>query len=101
MQFSAKNQKLLITAAIMLTPFATSSAYAVDLVGVHDLAAENDPRLQAAAYRKEATAENRLQARSFLLPSLSGSASLGRGDSTTEVGGAEVSSNDTDNFVFI
>lgn len=97
MQFSAKNQKLLITAAIMLTAFATSSAYAVDLIGVHDLAAKNDPRLQAAAYRKEATAENKSQAMSFLLPSLNGSASIGRGNTITEIGGIEVSDSDVDN----
>jgi len=97
MQFSAKNQKLLITAAIMLTPFATSSAYAVDLVGVHELAAKNDPRLQAAAYRKEATAENKSLAMSYLLPSLNGSASISRGNTKTEISGIEVSNSDVDN----
>lgn len=97
MQFSAKNQKLLITAAIMFTPFATSSAYAVDLVGVHELAAKNDPRLQAAAYRREATAEIKDQAMSFLLPNLNGSASIGRGNAKTDVAGRQISTTDTDN----
>src|SRR5690554_233297 len=97
MQLSAKTQKLLITAAITLTSFSASSVFAIDLIGVHDLAAKNDPRLQAAAYRREATAENKVQARSFLLPSLSGSASLGRGNSTTKIAGNTVSDNDVDN----
>ena len=97
MQFSAKAQKLLITAAIVLTPFITSSAFAVDLVGVHDLAVKNDPRLLAAAYRRDATAENKTQAVSFLLPNLQGSASLGRGNSKTKIAGNTVSDNDVDN----
>jgi hypothetical protein len=58
MQFGTKNQKLLIAAAF----FVASPAFAVDLVGVHDLAVKNDPQLQAAAYRKEATGENERQA---------------------------------------
>lgn len=96
MQFSAKNQKLLITAAFLITPLITTQAMAVDLVGVHDLAVKNDPRLQAAAYRKEATAENKTQAFANLLPSLTGSASLGRGTSDVEVQSKEVSNSDID-----
>lgn len=97
MQFSAKNQKLLITAAFLIIPLITTPALAVDLVGVHDLAVKNDPRLQAAAYRKEATAENKTQAWSNLLPSLTGSASIGRGNSEVDVNSVTVSDNDIDN----
>jgi hypothetical protein len=42
MQFNIKNQRLLIAAAF----FVSSPAFAVDLVGVHDLAVKNDPQLQ-------------------------------------------------------
>ena len=56
----------------------SAPAWAVDLVGVHDLALQNDPRLQAAASRLEATRENRYIARANLLPQLGGSASLSR-----------------------
>jgi outer membrane protein len=96
MQFSAKNQKLLITAAFLITPFITTHALAVDLVGVHDLAVKNDPRLQAALYRKEATAENKTQAWSNLLPSLSGYGSIGRGTSDIEADNSSISNNDID-----
>jgi len=61
-------------------------AWAVDLVGVHDLALKNDPRLRAADYRREATGENKRQAWANLLPQLGVSASLNRGNSKTEIG---------------
>jgi outer membrane protein len=81
MQFIAKNKKLLMTAAL----FITAPAFAVDLVGIHDLAVKSDPQLQAASYRREATSENERQAWSNLLPTLSGSASLTKGDSETNI----------------
>jgi len=97
MQFNSNNHKLLVTAAVLILAVVSTSAVAVDLIGVHDLAVQNDPQLQAAAYRKEATGENKRQAWSNLLPSLSGSAGLSRGDSTTDINGTEVSSSDIDN----
>jgi len=93
MQFDTKNQKLLMAAAL----FIASPAFAVDLVGVHDLAVKNDPQLQAAAYRKEAVGENKRQAWSNLLPSLSGSATVNRGDNEVSVAGTVVSESDIDN----
>ena len=93
MQFNIKNQRLLIAAAF----FVSSPAFAVDLVGVHDLAVKNDPQLQAAAYRKEATRENERQAWSNLLPTLSGSAGMNRGDNEVSIGGTTVSDSDIDN----
>ena len=93
MQFSAKNQKLLITAAL----FISTPVYAVDLVGVHDLAAINDPELQAAAYRRDATGENKRQAWSNLLPTLSGFASITKGDSETAISGVTISESDIEN----
>ena len=78
---------------IMLVP----SAYAVDLVGVHDLALKNDPRLRAAEYRREATGENKTQAWSNFLPTLELNGSVSRGGAKTDIAGARVSDNDTDN----
>jgi len=77
--------------------FVSSPAFAVDLIGVHDLAVKNDPQLQAAAYRKEATGENERQAWSNLLPSLSGSASMTQGSTETSIGSRTVDDSDTDN----
>jgi outer membrane protein len=80
MQFNTKKVVLMATAF-----FISSPVFAVDLIGVHDLAAKNDPQLRAAAYRKEATGENTRQAWSNLLPSLSGSAGTTRGNTKTSV----------------
>ena len=93
MQLVAKNHMLLMTAAM----FITAPAFAVDLVGVHDLAVKSDPQLQAAAYRRQSTGENERQAWSNLLPTISGSASLTRGDSETSIAGTTVSESDIDN----
>ena len=93
MLFDTRKQKLLLAAMF----FISSPAFAVDLVGVHDLAVKHDPQLQAAAYRKEATGENERQAWSNLLPTLSGSASITKGDSETSVSGTTVDTSDTDN----
>jgi outer membrane protein len=93
MRFNTR-QTLLMTA----TFFISSPVFAVDLVGVHDLAIKNDPALQAAAYRREATGENTRQAWSNLLPSLAGSAAMTRGTSKTSVSypGVEDDKSDTD-----
>lgn len=91
MQFNTR--RTLIAAAAFLI---SSPVFAVDLVGVHDLAAKNDPLLQAAAYRRDATGENERQAWSNLLPTLSGSAGLNRGGSETSINGMVVDDSDTD-----
>ena len=92
MQLIAKNKKLLMTAAL----FITAPAFAVDLVGIHDLAVKSDPQLQAAVYRRQATSENERQAWSNLLPTIGGSAGVTRGDTTTSIQGTEVDDSDTD-----
>jgi outer membrane protein len=92
MQFNTRNHRFLIAAVF----FVSSPVFAVDLVGVHDLAAKNDPQLQAAAYRRDAAGENERQAWSNLLPTLSGSAGMTRGNTTTSIGGTEVDDSDTD-----
>ena len=91
MQFNANNHKLLMTAALIISPFVSSTAMAVDLVGVHDLAVKHDPQLQAAAYRRDATGENKRQAWSNLLPTLSGGATRNWGDNKTTVDATEFS----------
>ena len=83
MQLVAKIHKPLMAAALVVT----APAFAIDLVGVHDLAAKSDPQLQAAVYRRQATGENERQAWSNLLPTLSGGVTRDRGDTKTNVSG--------------
>lgn len=71
-------------------------AGAVDLMGVYELAEQNDPELRAADYQRRATGENPNQARAALLPQISGSASKTIGSSTAEVAGVEQPSSDED-----
>lgn len=85
MKLNINNQKLLIAAVF----FISSPVFAVDLVGIHDLAIKNDPQLQAAAYRKDATGENTRQAWANLLPTISGSASRDWGRATSRIGEVE------------
>lgn len=78
-----------------------SPAWAVDLVGVHDLAIKSDPRLQAAAHRREATAENKAIARANLLPQIGAGGTWTRGDSDTDIPGfAETIESDIDTDVY-
>jgi len=91
MQLIANNKTLLITAAL----FISAPAFAVDLIGIHDLAIKSDPQLQAASFRREATSENERQAWSNLLPTLSGGATITRGDNETSVAGSVVDKSDT------
>ncbi len=80
-------------AGILVAP----SALAVNIIGVHDLALKHDPKLHAAAYRRDAAAENTRQARSNLLPTLSASGSMTKGSSKTSISGFGVVSDvDTD-----
>ena len=81
MKLGMNNQKLLVAAVCLIS----SPAFAVDLVGIHDLAIKHDPQLQAASYRKDATGENTRQAWANMLPTLSGGASRNWGDSKTKV----------------
>lgn len=76
-------------------------AWAVDLVGVYELAARNDPRLRAAEYRREATGENKAIARANLLPQIGVGGTWNRGTSETDIPGFERtidSDIDTDNY---
>ena len=82
MSITLKPIGLALTGLLLSAP-----AWAVDLVGVHDLAAQNDPRLQAAASPLEATRENKTIARANLLPQIGAGAAWNRGDSETDIPG--------------
>jgi len=71
-------------------------AMAVDLVGVHNLAAKNDPRLRAAEYRREAVGENRSIARANLLPQIGATGTWTWGTSKTKVPEVEIPDSDVD-----
>jgi outer membrane protein len=62
----------------------SAPAWAVDLVGVYELALKNDPRLRAAEYRREATGENKAIARANLLPQIGVGGTWSRGDTETD-----------------
>jgi outer membrane protein len=90
--------KLLCLAAAGLM---SMPALAVDLIGVHDLAVDSDPRLQAAEFRRQATGENKNIARANLLPQLGAGGTWNRGNSETEIPGfAQTIDNDIDEDVY-
>jgi len=71
----------IVCSSLMVSP----AVMAVDLIGVHDLALKSDPRLKAAEYRREATAENKTQAWSNLLPQLGASGNWNKGNTKTTI----------------
>jgi len=89
--------KTLVIAAVVTAAGYSNQAQAVDLIGVYDLALKNDPVLQAAAFRREATGENENQAWSNLLPQLSADAGLTLGSNSISIAGNEISDDDVDN----
>jgi len=72
---------------LSMTLLLSSPVAAVDLMGVHDLAEQNDPRLQAAEFRREATGENKSIAWSNLLPQIGAGGAWTRGDSELDIEG--------------
>ncbi len=81
--------KLKPVCVICLGALLSSPAGAVDLMGVHDLAEQNDPRLQAAEYRREATRENKSIAWANLLPQIGASGNWTRGNSESDISGTD------------
>ncbi|MGD8345721.1 MAG: TolC family outer membrane protein, partial [Lysobacterales bacterium] len=75
----------------------SSPAGAVDLVGVHDLALNYDPTLQAADFRRQAAYENKAIARANLLPQLGASGSWRWGETKTSVPGINLEDQDIEN----
>ncbi|NKI33563.1 TolC family outer membrane protein [Wenzhouxiangella sp. XN79A] len=86
-------QRLLIAAAALAL---TSPALAVDLLGVYELASTNDPQIQAAERRLEASTYQEAIARASLLPTLSGSVSRTIGNSQPSLDGNDLTDNDID-----
>ncbi|HRQ65252.1 MAG TPA: TolC family outer membrane protein [Xanthomonadaceae bacterium] len=72
----------LIAATVVIALSAPASG--ADLVQIYELARQSDPQLQQAESNRYAEAENIVQTRAGLLPSLSGSATLSRGSSETD-----------------
>jgi outer membrane protein len=81
---SIKLKPICLVAAGLLM---SAPAWAVDLVGVHDLAEKNDPRLRAAEFRREAAGENKAIARANLLPQIGVAGTWSRGSSDTDISG--------------
>jgi outer membrane protein len=81
----------IVCSSLMVSP----AVMAVDLIGVHDLALKSDPRLQAAEYRREATAENKTQAWANLLPQLGASGNWNKGHTKTTIPEADFSDTKT------
>lgn len=86
-------QRLLIAAATLAF---TSQASAVDLLGVYELASTNDPQIQAAERRLEASTYQEAIARASLLPQIS--ATLGRdiGNAQPSLDNMDLPDNDID-----
>jgi outer membrane protein len=74
----------------------STSAQAVDLMGVYELAQSHDAEIRAAEQRLKAAGESPVQARANLLPTVTGSAGVTQGSSTRSVEGIESPSRDTD-----
>jgi len=84
---------------LIVGALASGPAWSVDLVGVHDLALKNDPRLRAAEYRRDAVDENKKQAFANFLPNLSADAAWNTGSSDTSFADTRISSDiDTNNY---
>ncbi len=92
------SKKLVFTGVFVASLLASQASFAVDLVGIHDLALKSDPRLQAAEYRRQATGENKRQAWANLLPDISAGAGLNRGDSKTTLAGEVLSDDAKDTY---
>ena len=80
----------------------STQVMAVDLGGVHDLALKNDPRLQAAEYRRQATGQEKYIARANLLPQIGVGGLYTWGEESTTVGveGVEFEDQDIKNNVW-
>lgn len=86
--------KIFLTLAVALG--LSSTANAVDLMGVYELAQSHDAELRVAEQRLNAAGEIPTQARASLLPSVNASAGVRQGSSTTTIAGTELESQDTD-----
>jgi outer membrane protein len=83
-------------AAVSIALGLSGPAQAVDLMGVYELAQSHDAEIRAAEQRLAAAEEIPVQARAALLPSVSGSAGVAQGESTTTIAGTELQTEDTE-----
>ncbi len=74
----------ILTAAVVAA--LSTSVGAVDLMGVYELATTNDPQIRAAERRLDANEYEKAIARANLLPSISGSGSVTRGNTRVDIG---------------
>lgn len=90
-------QKFLIGAAALAL---STPALAVDLLGVYELASTNDPQIQAAERRLEASTYQRAIARASLLPTLSGTVTRTIGNTQPSLNGIDLDDNDVDSEAY-
>ncbi|WP_376697412.1 TolC family outer membrane protein [Wenzhouxiangella sp. EGI_FJ10305] len=74
----------------------STTAQAVDLMGVYELAQSHDAEIRVAEQQLNAAGENPVQARASLLPTVTASVGQTVGSSTTTIEGTELPSEDTD-----
>ena len=84
-----------ILVAMLIAMFSTPAA-AVDLMGVYELAAQNDPTLRAAERRLESAGFGPRIARSNLLPNVGASAQRSLGQNDPRFGGVDLDTSDID-----
>jgi len=87
--------------ALAVTAALCSPAAAVDLMGVYELASQNDPEIRAAERRLDASQLETRIARAGFLPQIS--ASLARtpiGESQPKINGVDLDQNDIDNEAY-
>jgi outer membrane protein len=87
--------------AIAVTAALCSSAHAVDLMGVYELASQNDPEIRAAELRLDASEIETRIARAGFLPQIN--ASLSRtplGKSQPKINGVDLDENDIDSEAY-
>ena len=82
--------------ALATTLLLATSAQAVDLLGVYELAQANDAELRAAEQRLAAAGEGPVQARAALLPSMNASVGRTIGRSRTTIAGTGLDGVDVD-----
>lgn len=81
---------------LLLGLVLATSAQAVDLLGVYELAQSHDAEIRAAEQRLHAAGEITTLTRAALLPSVNASAGMNRGSSRSKVAGNRIGSQDTD-----
>lgn len=87
-------------AVLAVTALLAAPAAAVDLMGVYELAKDNDPQLRAAEFRRDATGEALPQARAALLPQLDASAWQTIGESERRALGETLLDADIDQYQY-